>query len=106
MKYYAVFELEITDPSWVQPYVQNVTAMVERHGGRYLTRTSTVERIEGERKAPQVMVIVEWPSKEAALAFYNSEEYRPYRQSRLRGARNESLLAPGEDVAGLARIVE
>ncbi len=104
MKYYAVFELEITDPSWVQPYVQNVTAMVERHGGRYLTRTSAVERIEGERKPAQVVVILEWPSKEAALAFYNSAGYRPYRQSRLRGARNESVLLPGEDVAGLARI--
>ncbi len=104
MKYYAIFELEITDPSWVQPYVQNVTAMVERHGGRYLTRTSTVERVEGERKPAQVVVIVEWPSKEAALAFYNSTEYHPYRESRLRGAHNESVLVPGEDVAGLARM--
>jgi uncharacterized protein (DUF1330 family) len=106
MKYYAVFEVEITDPGWVQAYVQNVTGMVERQGGRYLARTSTIERIEGERKPAQVMVILEWPSKEAALAFYNSDEYRPYRQSRLRGGRNESVLVPGEDVAGLARMAE
>lgn len=42
--------------------------------------------------------------QEAAVAFYQSEEYRPYRQSRLQGARNEFMLLPGEDVANMARI--
>ena len=104
MKFYAIFEVEITDPGWVQAYVQNVTRLVEQRGGRYLTRTSTVERIEGERKPPQVMVILEWPSKQAALDFYNSDDYRPYRQSRLKGTHSEAVLVPGEDVANLARI--
>jgi len=52
------------------------------------------------------MVIVEWPSKEVALAFYDSEEYRPYRQSRLAGAKNEFLLVAGEDVTNTAHIAE
>ena len=104
MKYYAVVEIDITDPGWVPEYAKNVTRLVEQHGGRYLTRTSTVERIEGERKVPQVVVLLEWPSREAAVEFYQSEEYRPYRQSRLQGARNEFILVPGEDVANLARI--
>lgn len=47
---------------------------------------------------------IQRPSKEAAATFYQFEEYRPYRQSRLQGARNEFLLVPGEDVAKLARI--
>ena len=106
MKFYAIFEVEIKDPGWVQAYVQNVTGMVERRGGRYLSRTSTIERIEGERKPPQVMVILEWPSREAALDFYSSDEYRPYRESRLAGTRSEALLVAGEDVAKLANIPE
>ena len=36
MKYYSVAETEITDRSWVSAYVQNVTKLVEQHGGRYL----------------------------------------------------------------------
>ena len=104
MKFYAIFEVDIKDPAWVQAYVQNVTKLVEQRGGRYLTRTSTIERIEGERKPPQVMVMLEWPSKQAALDFYNSEEYRPYLQSRLKGTHSEALLVPGEDVAQLATI--
>ena len=104
MKHYAVVEVDITDPGWVPEYLENVTRLVEQRGGRYLTRTSSVEKIEGQRKAPQIVVLMEWPSKEAAVAFYQSEEYRPYRQSRLQGARNEFILVPGEDLAKLARI--
>ena len=106
MKYYCVVELEPTDPNWVPAYVQNVTKMVEQRGGRYLARTSTLEKIEGERALPQILVILEWPSKESAVAFYESEEYRPYRASRIAGGKNEFLLAAGEDVAKIARIVD
>lgn len=104
MKYYSVAELDITDRSWVEVYVKNVTGMVERAGGKYLARTSNIKKIEGERKPPQVFLIIEWPSKEAADAFYESEEYRPYRKSRIAGARNEFVLVAGEDSTGTARM--
>ena len=104
VKYYCVVEVDTTDPSWVSAYVQNVTKLVEARGGRYLTRTSALEKIEGERALPRLLVILEWPSKEIAMAFYGSEDYRPYRESRLAGAKNEFLLAAGEDIAGVAHI--
>jgi uncharacterized protein (DUF1330 family) len=104
MRYYAVAELEVTDRRWVREYVAAVTAMVERRGGRYLARTGRIEKVEGERTAPQVFLIIEWPSKEVAEAFYDSAEYAPYRESRLAGARNQFFLIAGEDVNGVARI--
>ena len=45
-------------------------------------------------------------SKESAVAFFESEEYRPYRQNRTAGAKNEFLLAAGEDLAKTAHIPE
>lgn len=106
MKYYAVAEIEITDQTWVPAYVENVTKLVESHGGRYLARTSNIEKIEGERAAPQIFLIIEWPSRDAAIRFYESDEYRPYRDSRITGARNEFLLVAGEDMAKAARMAE
>ena len=82
MRYYAVAQLDITDPAWVGDYVAEVTPMVERHGGRYLARSNRVQMIEGERAAPQILMVIEWPSKEAADAFYESEEYRRHRDAR------------------------
>jgi uncharacterized protein (DUF1330 family) len=106
MKYYSVAELEITDQRWVPDYVENVTRLVEQRGGRYLARTPKVEKIEGERKLPQIFLIIEWPSKESAEAFYTSEEYKPYLQSRIAGAKSEFLLVAGEDVAKTAHMSE
>jgi uncharacterized protein (DUF1330 family) len=104
MKYYAVAKLDVTDPAWVRDYVADVTPMVERRGGRYLARSARVERIEGDGGTPQVVLLIEWPSKAAADEFYSSEEYAPYRSARLAGARNDFLLVSGEDVNGVARI--
>jgi len=39
MKYYLIAEIEITDQSWVPEYIKNATGMVERRGGKYLSRT-------------------------------------------------------------------
>jgi uncharacterized protein (DUF1330 family) len=69
VKHYAVAELDVRDPAWVRDYVAEVTPLVERHGGRYLARSVNVDRIEGEQPAPQVLLLIEWPSREAADAF-------------------------------------
>jgi uncharacterized protein (DUF1330 family) len=106
MKCYSVAEIAITDQSWVPAYVKNVTGLVEQHGGRYLARTSKIERLEGERKVPQIFLIIEWPSEDVAKAFYECDEYRPYRQSRMAEAKNEFLLVAGEDIMRTARIAD
>ncbi|HEV8487578.1 MAG TPA: DUF1330 domain-containing protein [Blastocatellia bacterium] len=106
MKYYAVAEIDVIDRSWVLEYVKNVTGLVEAYGGRYLARTSQIEKLEGDRRIPQIFLIIEWPSRHAAIDFYESEEYRPYRQSRLQGSKNEFVLVAGEDINKAADIVE
>jgi len=43
---------------------------------------------------------------ETAKAFYESEEYRPYREARIAGAKNEFLLVAGGDVTKTAHIAD
>jgi uncharacterized protein (DUF1330 family) len=104
MKYYAVAEIDITDPSWIPVYVQETTRLVEDHGGRYLARTPNAEKLEGDRSAAQIYLIIEWPSKEAAETFYESDEYKPYLDSRRKGSKGEFLLVAGEDINKAARM--
>jgi uncharacterized protein (DUF1330 family) len=104
VKHYVIAEMQVTDPTWVAAYVRDVTPLIERNGGRYLARTSRIETLEGERARPQVLVITEWPSREAAMAFYEGEAYRPYRESRIAGSVSDLVLVPGEDITGAARI--
>ena len=104
MKYFSVAEMTVTDRSWVAAYVKEVTPMVERHGGRYLVRTSNFEKMEGDRQAPQLLLVVEWPSRETAMRFYESPEYQPFLRSRLAGSQGQFYLVPGEDISKVARV--
>lgn len=100
MKYYAIVQAKITDDSWLADYLPNVTKLVHKHGGNYLARTQTMEKIEGAGGPPDVCVLLEWPSKEAFKAFYGDPEYQPYLKSRQAGSTGEFLLFAGEDIAG------
>ncbi len=106
MKYYCVAEIDVTERGWVPEYVREVTRLVERYGGRYLARTPKTEALEGEGKVPQIFLIIEWPSREAALAFYESEEYAPHLKRRLEGSVGRLLLVAGEDVTAAARAAD
>lgn len=97
---FLIGELEITDATWVPAYAAAVTPMVERYGGRYLARTPRVEALEGEWTEGRIAVVLEFPSRDRATAFYESAEYRPWLDERLAGSRMRLLLVEGEDVVG------
>lgn len=99
MKYYVTVNLTISDDSWVADYLPAVTALVNKHGGQYLARTPTVDKIEGAGDPPNISVIIEWPSKEAAEAFYGDPDYQPFLQRRNAGSSGDLLLIAGEDIA-------
>ncbi len=99
MKYYAVAKMDFTDNNWVTDYLKNVTPMVEKAGGRYLARTPSLELIEGDGPPPQTIVLIEFPSREAAEKFYYGEEYQPYKESRQKGSVGEFYFVAGQDVA-------
>ena len=98
MKWYVVAEITLTDPSWVNEYIAAVTPLIQAAGGRYLARTPKAERMEGDRPVPSVSVILEFPSREAAEGFYQSEAYRPWRDARQKGSEGHFLLVAGEDI--------
>jgi uncharacterized protein (DUF1330 family) len=65
MKYYSVAEIDMNDQGWARVYSKDVTRMVEQRGGRYLARTSEIEKLEGERKVPQIFLIIALAATEA-----------------------------------------
>ena len=96
MKYLVIVETNVSDPSWVNEYLEKVTPLVSAFGGRYLTRTSDIELLEGAT-APQYSLVAEFPSETAALEFYDSEEYEPYKLNRQSGSESRFLLVPVEN---------
>ncbi len=99
MKFYGCVQLRFEDDSWVKKYAQSVTPILERHGGRYLARTKTMEKIEGDRELPTLFVIVEWPSREAFHEFFEDPEYQKLKHLRHDHSNDELIQVAGEDIA-------
>ena len=77
-KGYIVVELTIPDIEAYRAsgYMQQAEASIARHGGRYLVRGGDPAVIEGDGQ-PGRIVVLEFPSREAARAWHASEDYAP-----------------------------
>ena len=95
MAAYVLIELEIDDRGWLASYVPPVEQLIKKHGGRYIARAFEYEQVEGNRR-PDVVVILEFPSMDAARAWYNDPAYEPHLKARLAGSKSDLYLVPGE----------
>ena len=96
-KYYSFVASSITDANWVPEYMAAVPSLVAKHGGRYLAHSATMARMEGDGPMPSGVSILEWPSKEAAEAFFADPDYAPHLQARLAGSTGVNYLVPAAD---------
>lgn len=97
MPYYSLISSTPTSEDWIPSYVEAVGAIVAKHGGKYLARTMTYERLEGSGEDPAAFVIIEWPSKDAGAAFMNDPAYQPFLKARLAGSKSHHFLIDGND---------
>ena len=91
MPAYILTDCEVTDPARYEPYKKLAQDAIARHGGRYLVRGGETVRLEGDW-SPQRVVVLEFPTLEAARSFYDSPEYRAARAARA-GAANMNMVA-------------
>jgi uncharacterized protein (DUF1330 family) len=91
MAAYLIAEHLISNASLFEEYRSKVTPMIERYGGRYLTRGGSHEVLDGDWK-PTRVVIIQFPDMAALKAWYHSPEYQPLIALR-RGAATDVLMA-------------
>lgn len=89
---YLIANIEVTDPTKFEEYRQKVVPVIEKFGGRYLVRGGEIRRLEGNLNR---LVVLEFPTLEAAQHFYDSPEYQPILKLRLDSARSDLVLAEG-----------
>jgi len=97
MTYYSVLDVTPTNEDWIPGYIGPTTALVVKHGGKYLARTASHEQVEGEEVSAGLRVIIEWPSKEAAESFVTDSDYAPHLEARTSGSISHHFLIEGKD---------
>lgn len=94
MTTYVVFTRErTTDPKEMAIYAEKARAAGEGHPMTRLAMYGDIETLEGS--AVEGSVILSFPSKEEALAWYNSPLYSDAKEHRLKGSEYRVFMIEG-----------
>lgn len=97
MTYYSVLAVTPSNQDWIPDYIEPANRLVAKHGGQYLARTSNHEQLEGEPATAALRIVIQWPSKQAALDFMQDPEYLPHLQARTAGSDSFHFLIEAKD---------
>ncbi len=94
MAAYVIVEVEVRDREAYESYRGLVPTSLEAYGGSFIARGGTTQSLEGDWK-PERIVVIEFPSVEKAVQWWNSPEYRDAKAIRMRAARTRMLVTEG-----------
>jgi uncharacterized protein (DUF1330 family) len=69
--------MQIHSCDWMDEYFSKVPSLIESHSGRFLVRGGNPTKLEGEEVLPDAVFVLEFPDREHALSFWDSEEFQP-----------------------------
>jgi uncharacterized protein (DUF1330 family) len=96
-KGYWLVQVDVPDAEAYKPYLAANQAPFGEFGARYLVRGGKCEVMEG--KARSRIVVLEFPSYDAALACYHSPGYRAAKEIRAGKAEADVVIVEGYDGA-------
>ncbi len=96
MPAYLIAQVKIHDPETYKRYTERSPAIIAEFGGRILARGGPSEVLEGHAP-PRRVVLVEFPSMEAARAFYHSPAYQEAKSIRAPASEAEFVIVEGVD---------
>ena len=94
MTAYVIASINVTDPDKYKNYMAVSPAAVAAAGGKFIVRGGNLEILEGDWSRPRV-VIIEYPTREAAKAFYDSALYVAARAEREGAAEFSMIVVDG-----------
>lgn len=94
MTAYFVCTMTVHDPETYRRYTAVTPAILARHGGRFLTRGDEVTTHEGEPFTER-LVLLEFPDRAAAEAFYNDPDYQAASVHRRAASKGRMILQEG-----------
>ena len=92
---YMIGDVDIKNIEEYKKYMEKVKPMIESYGGEYLIRGGQIDALETNLWEPTRMVLVKFPDKEIAMEWYNSDEYKPYKNIRLDNAISNIIIVEG-----------
>lgn len=95
MNVYFIAQIQITDESVYQKYLNSASEIFEKYNGKYLAVDDMPICLEGFWDEARI-VLIEFPTKEDFNTWYCSDEYQQILKHRLEGAMCNSILISGK----------
>ena len=105
MPAYIIVRVDIHDAEAYREYMRHTPRVVSRFGGRFIVRGGETETLEGEEETLR-LVVIEFPSMDAARQFYRSDAYKETKRLRDGGGTAQFVAVDGYDVEEWERAVE
>ena len=80
-----IADIEVTDAAGYEEYQRRVPSYVAAYDGKFIVRAGSTRTLEGAWQAHRV-VIIEFPSMDRLLAFYDSAEFATLKSLRMHAA--------------------
>lgn len=93
---YVIAEIQIDDPVKYEEYKKLVPASIAAYGGKFIVRGGEATLMEGE-PAPARIVILEFPSADAAKTWWASAEYEEAKALRQSASTGRLVVVEGFD---------
>jgi uncharacterized protein (DUF1330 family) len=94
MTAYVIVDVTVNNPEEYAEYRALSGPSVEQYGGTFIARGGAVTALEGDW-TPQRLVIIEFPSVDAARRWWDSPEYTVAKQIRYRTADSRMIVVEG-----------
>ncbi len=94
MAAYIIFQENVFDEEVFEEYKRISPLTVEKFGGRFVVRGGPKEKLEGKMAFERV-VIIEFPTTDAARAWHSSSEYAPAKAMRQKISEGDAVLVKG-----------
>jgi uncharacterized protein (DUF1330 family) len=94
-KGYWIAQVDVKDPERYKDYVATAAPAFKKYGAKFLARGGTVHSVEGEARGRNV--VIEFPSLQAALDCYNSEQYQAAKAIRVTVSDGAIMLVEGAE---------
>jgi uncharacterized protein (DUF1330 family) len=94
MPAYLIANVEIKNLDKIKEYLSATPKILKKYSGRFLVRGGELWIAEGNWN-PQRLVVVEFDSFEKAKEFWNSEDYKPFKELRQSSAYTDMIFVDG-----------
>ena len=94
MAAYVIAHIDVKDPVRYEDYKKMVPPSIAKFGGRFIARGGSVEVLEGNWQ-PKRLVLVEFPTIEAARQWHASVDYAAAKELRQATSTGDMILLDG-----------